>query len=88
MGQKKLVRKAEPSSKRGIAWPTWTGFRNKTVWDWLQLLIVPLVLAIITLAFTWQQDARQQRIENQRAESDRGLEEQRAQQDTLQSYLD
>jgi len=79
--------KAEPS-KRGIAWPSWTGFQNKTVWDWLQLLIVPLMLALITLAFTWQQDARQQRIENQRAESDRGLEEQRAQQGTLQAYLD
>jgi hypothetical protein len=33
MGRKKLVRKAAPQSKRGIAWPRWTGFRGTTVWD-------------------------------------------------------
>jgi hypothetical protein len=38
VGQKKLVRKAESPSKRGIAWPRWTGFRGMTVRDWLQLL--------------------------------------------------
>jgi hypothetical protein len=61
--QKKLVRKAEPPSKRGMAWPRWTGFRNKTVWDFLQLLIVPLMLVAIGFWFTAQQDARQQKIE-------------------------
>jgi uncharacterized protein YjbI with pentapeptide repeats len=43
----------------------------------LQLLIVPLALAIIGLLFTAQQDARQQL-----------LEEQRAQNTALQAYLD
>jgi len=23
----------------------WAGFSNKTLWDWMQLLIVPMVLA-------------------------------------------
>ena len=48
----------------------WTGFGKsvqpqprKTLWDWLQLLIVPLALAVIGFAFTLQQDARQQKIE-------------------------
>jgi hypothetical protein len=67
VGQKKLVRKAEPPSKRGIRWPRWTGFRGKTAWDFLQLLIVPLMLVAIGLVFSLQQDARQQRVENQRA---------------------
>jgi hypothetical protein len=99
VGQKKLVRKAEPPSKRGIAWPRWTGFRGKSVWDWMQLFIVPLMLVIITLAFSFQQDARQaerdeflarqtQRIENQRAKAERELAEQRAQDEALQAYLD
>ena len=63
---------------------------GKTVWDWLQLLIVPIMLSLITVAFTWQQNERQQRIEgnrakqaqkieNQRAEAERELAEQRAQ---------
>jgi hypothetical protein len=61
---------------------------GKTVWDWMGLLIVPIVLSLITVAFTWQQDARQQRLENQRAEAERELAEQRAQDEALQAYLD
>jgi hypothetical protein len=33
----------------------WTGFRGKTLWDLLQLLIVPLVLVGIGLLFEMQQ---------------------------------
>jgi uncharacterized protein YjbI with pentapeptide repeats len=75
------------------------GFRGKTVWDWMSLLIVPLALVVIGLVFTMLQDARQQeiedkraqqaqRIENQRAEAERELAEQRAQDEALQAYLD
>src|SRR5215216_6104596 len=82
-----------------MAWPRWTGFRGKTVWDFLQLLIVPLMLAAIGFWFTAQQDARQQQIENQRAqqaqkiegqraEAERELADQRAQDEALQAYLD
>src|SRR5688572_638049 len=52
----------------GGATRSWTGFRGKTVWDLLQLLIVPLALAVIGFFFTMQQDTRQQHIEDQRAE--------------------
>ena len=69
----------------------WTGFGEsvrpkvdnqeiqprKTLWDWLQLFIVPLALAAIGLWFSAQQDAHQQQ-----------LEEQRAQNAALQAYLD
>ena len=72
--------------------------RGKTVWDWMDLLIVPLALVVIGLVFTMLQDARQQRIEdqrarqaqkieNQRAEAERELAEQRAQDEALQAYL-
>jgi uncharacterized protein YjbI with pentapeptide repeats len=63
-------------------------FGGKTVWDWMQLLIVPVALAVIGFAFTVQQDARQQAIEDQRAEAERELAEQRAQDEALQAYLD
>jgi hypothetical protein len=66
----------------------WTEFGERSGWDWLQLLIVPLAIAVIGLWFTAQQDARQQQIENRRAASDRQIAEQNAQDDALQAYLD
>jgi uncharacterized protein YjbI with pentapeptide repeats len=59
-----------------------------TVRDWLDLLVVPLALVVIGFLFSVQQDARQQRIEDQRAEAERELAEQRAQDEALQAYLD
>jgi uncharacterized protein YjbI with pentapeptide repeats len=64
------------------------GFRGMTVRDWLQLLIVPLALVVIGFLFSVQQDARQQRIENQRAKAERELAVERAQDEALQAYLD
>jgi uncharacterized membrane-anchored protein YhcB (DUF1043 family) len=66
-------------------------FGGQTVWDWLHLLsalAIPVVLAIVGLWFTAQQDARQQQTETQRAEAERELAEQRAQDETLQAYFD
>ena len=101
----KVRRDEEPSleekeAHKGKRTP-WTlkEFGGKPVWDWLQLLIVPLVLALITVVFTWQQNVHQNkledqrtrqahRIEDRRAEADRELAEQRAQQEMLQAYLD
>ena len=37
-----------------------TGVGDKTLWDLLQLRIVPLALTAIGFLFTWQQDVRQQ----------------------------
>jgi len=56
---------------------TWSGFGDKTLWDWLQLLIVPLVLVIGGFLLTTLQDSRQ-----------RAIEDQRAQDTALQAYLD
>jgi uncharacterized protein YjbI with pentapeptide repeats len=59
-----------------------------TVRDWLQLLMVPLAIAVVGLWFAAHQDARQQQIEDRRAASDRQIAEQSAQEDALQAYLD
>lgn len=65
-----------------------TGFGDKTIWDWLQLLIVPLVLGVIGFYFTTSQEyAHQQELEARRAKAERALEEQRLQNATLQTYL-
>jgi uncharacterized protein YjbI with pentapeptide repeats len=90
--------KPEREQKEETKQSRW-GFRGKTVWDWMALLIVPLVLVVIGLLFTLLQDARQQdiedrraqqaqKIENQRAKAERELAVQRAQDEALQAYLD
>jgi uncharacterized protein YjbI with pentapeptide repeats len=61
---------------------------KKSLWEFLDLLIVPLALAIIGFGFTAQQQASQTQIENQRDERAQAVEEQRAQNAALQSYLD
>jgi hypothetical protein len=55
-----------------------TGLRGTSLWDWLQLLIVPLVLALIGVAYTAGQQQKQQYE----------FEQQRAQEATFQTYLD
>jgi uncharacterized protein YjbI with pentapeptide repeats len=44
------------------------GLADKTVWDWMQLLIVPIALAVIGFWFTARQEVRQQELEEQRAQ--------------------
>jgi uncharacterized protein YjbI with pentapeptide repeats len=66
----------------------WTGFGDKTLWEWVQLLIVPVILSLITVVFSWQQEVRQNKLEDRRAKSERNIEEQRAQDAALQAYLD
>jgi hypothetical protein len=59
-----------------IDW-TWTGFVKKTLWDWMQLLIIPVVLALSALLFNFAitRNERKIAIDNQ-------------QENLLQSYLD
>ncbi len=59
----------------------WTGFGTKTLWDWMQLLIVPAVLAggAAGGAYWLNESARQR---------EQAVTEQRAQETALQTYLD
>jgi len=68
----------------------WTGFSDKKLWHWLELLgtlAIPVVLAVAGFWFTAQQDARQQKIEDRRAKAEQELAAQRAQDEALQTYL-
>jgi uncharacterized protein YjbI with pentapeptide repeats len=82
--RKKPARKRGPAPKENSRW----GFRGMTVRNWLELLVVPLVLAGVGFWFAAQQDDRQRRTEERRAELERAIEDQRAQHATLQAYLD
>ena len=86
--------KPEREQKEETKQSRW-GFRGMTVRNWLELLIVPLVLVGIGLLFEMQQadrqeatEKQQQALEERRAEAERELAEQRAQDEALQAYLD
>jgi uncharacterized protein YjbI with pentapeptide repeats len=70
----------------------------KTLWDWLQLLIVPLVLAFAAFALSTAQSGRERRQEDRREAEQRRLEarraareqaaaDDRAREETLHTYL-
>jgi hypothetical protein len=64
------------------------GVADKSLWDWLELLIVPAVLAVGGYLFTRSESKRTQDIANQQRDLDREIADERRQDDTLQAYLD
>jgi uncharacterized protein YjbI with pentapeptide repeats len=87
--QKKEAPEQRSWWKRVLRW-IWdrTGFGGKTLWHWFELFVVSAALAIIGIWFTNQQEERQQLTEQQRANAELALEEQRAENAALQAYLD
>ena len=65
-----------------------TGFLGKTLWDWLQLLIVPLVLAVAALFFQQANTRTERQIAKERYEQDQQIALEKQQGDLLQAYLD
>jgi hypothetical protein len=81
--------------------PAWTGFgpppvdaqgqelpHAKTLWDWLGLLLVPLVLAVGGYFLTRSENRYALQLQERRDEEARKLEAERAQDAALQAYLD
>ena len=66
----------------------WTGFEGRTLWDWMDLLIVPSVLGLIALWFNKRQKETELIIAENRALLDRQLAADRNQEEVLQQYLD
>jgi hypothetical protein len=64
------------------------GLRGKTLWDWLQLLIIPLVLAVIALVFQLANSRTERQIAKQRYEQDQQIALDKQREDLLQAYLD
>jgi hypothetical protein len=81
---------------------SWTGFgeynpsgkpdtgyqRAKTTWDWLDLLIIPIVLAVGGFFLNRTERMNAERAAEQRATVERELAEQRAQDTALETYID
>jgi uncharacterized protein YjbI with pentapeptide repeats len=80
----------------------WTGLRQryyetrdgyelvpaKTLWDWLQLLVIPLALAGLAFLLNQSQSRRDADQADARAAIDRGIAFDARQEDTLRTYID
>jgi uncharacterized protein YjbI with pentapeptide repeats len=91
--------KEQSRLQRKLFWEKHRPFRGKTLWDWLQLLIIPTVLAAGALWFDQSQQVRteaaeatriseQRAVEATRAGEQQRIETDRAQEQNLQSYYD
>src|SRR3954453_15341611 len=86
-----------------VRWPAWTGVGErrwkkaedgwevqpaKTLWDWLQLLIVPAILIGVTFAWSAAQTKSNNQRDDRRIAADRAAAEEARQDATLQAYLE
>jgi hypothetical protein len=82
---------AEPTTaprKRLMRFRKWLGVGDKTLWDWLQLLIVPAILIGVTFAWSATQTRSDNKREDRRIAADRAAAEEARQDATLRAYLD
>lgn len=61
----------------GYVWADWTGLENKNLWDWLELFLIPLVLAIVGILFTTAENRTEREISQDQLEEN-----------ILSSYID
>ncbi len=62
---------------RNNTWPTWTGFEDKKLWDIIEIVIIPVFLALIAIWFNYQTNRNSNRISNNQTQDS-----------TLEKYLD
>src|SRR5215210_3712614 len=72
----------------GLTEPSITDPKQRTFWDWLSLLIVPIVLALGGYLFNRSESRRTKDDAERQRKADRHIADQRAQDAALQAYLD
>lgn len=72
----------------GTVTDTYETHRGKTLWDWMELLIVPVLLAGGAWWFSGQQRKAQREFEAGIREAQREFEDDRVRESALQTYLD
>ena len=74
-----------------IIWKTYAaknlGFSAKTLWDWMELLVVPAIFLLIGAGFTYTQKQTEQSIAKKSRELDRNIALERQQQQILENYI-
>src|SRR2546423_5242968 len=64
------------------------GLRGKTLWDWLQLLIIPVVLAVGGYVFNYTTTRAEQRNTQVRDQNEQSIASDNQREAALQSYID
>ena len=86
-------------SLTGYTWPAWTGWsdytgslakdqRGKTLWDWMELLVIPAVLGVGALLFNWSERKNERKIAEERNKHDQEIAADRMRETALQTYID
>src|SRR6266487_3825764 len=66
----------------------WTGFSNRDLWDWWNLLIWPVTVAIVGFVFNIKQTETSLRVSERQHQTDLHIAEEHQQEEALQTYLD
>ncbi|MBN8658321.1 MAG: pentapeptide repeat-containing protein [Anaerolineae bacterium] len=66
----------------------WTGFQTKTLWDWMDLLVIPFVLALGAFFLNRSERAVERETAKQRDNLERQIAKDRQQEAALQAYID
>ena len=64
------------------------GLRGKTLWDWLQLLIIPAVLAVGGYIFNYTISRNERNAADQRNQTEREIAQDNQREAALQEYID
>ncbi len=67
---------------------SWSGFLNKTFWDWLQLLVIPVVIAVGGYVINLTISRSEQKAAEQREKTDREVASENQRESALQTYFD
>jgi Pentapeptide repeats (8 copies) len=66
----------------------WTGFSDNTLWNWWQLLIWPVTVAVVGFLFNMKQTETSLKVSERQHQTDLQLAEDRQEEEALQAYLD
>src|SRR5215470_6502054 len=70
-----------------ISW-SWTGLSKKTLWDWLQLLIIPAVIALGGYLFTFTTSRNERDAADRHNQTEREIAQDNQREAALQEYID
>jgi uncharacterized protein YjbI with pentapeptide repeats len=73
---------------RGLGWVGWTGFAGETLLDWLELLIIPIFIAVGAWWLDRRQKETEREFEQARLDKDREIAREKRQDVTLEAYFD
>ena len=66
----------------------WTGFPQKRLFDWIQILVIPVAVAIGTFVLNRAAKRRDDEAQQEQREREQAIETERAEEASLQAYLD